>query len=97
MHGEEVALRECLLINPDIPMLETMLGQLTQPTWRESQSSGRVELIKRDENETSPDMYDSIALTFAQDSVHGLVNRHLLRQRSDEDEESSAVFSAFAA
>ena len=62
MAGEDVPLNRCLLINPEIPDLPGVLTQMAQPTWRESESTGKTELEKSDDNETSPDKYDAVVL-----------------------------------
>lgn len=74
LNGEEVDPDECLFISDKIPRLEEFLAQLSQPAWRESMT-GKTELIKRDEEEASPDLYDAAVLAFSQDSVRGLKYR----------------------
>ena len=77
MAGEEVDLGRCLFINPEIPGLSDVLAQMAQPTYRENPATGKTELLKRDENEASPDFYDGAVLAFASDSDHGLSQRRL--------------------
>ena len=72
--GESMDPRKCLFINPDIPRIEELLGEMSQPTWRENEL-GKVTLTKRDETEASPDLYDAVVLAFARDSEHGLARR----------------------
>ena len=71
LDGEEVNVDQCLFIDPSIPRLEEFMAQLSQPAWREG-ITGKVELMKRDENEKSPDLYDAAVLAFARDSESGL-------------------------
>ena len=68
----EVPLEDCLFINPEIPKLEHFMGQLAQPVFRRMPSSGKLEMDKRDGNETSPDLYDATAMAFCRDSERGL-------------------------
>lgn len=70
--GEDVPLSRCLFINPRIEDIDDLMAQLAQPSWRENETSGRTELIKRDEDEKSPDKYDGTVLAFASDSDSGL-------------------------
>lgn len=70
----------CLFINPKPPTvaskwqpsLDSFLNELNQPTWRNNPTTGKSELNKREEDEPSPDMYDSAALAFAYGSRNGL-------------------------
>ena len=73
--GEPVNPERCLFIDPKIPRLDELLAQLAQPSWRENQLTGKVELMKRDEDEASPDLYDAAVLAFARDSENGLTIR----------------------
>ena len=72
VRGEAVDPARCLFIDPDIPRLDEYLTQLSQPKWRENEVTGKTELLKRDEEEASPDLYDSTVLSFARDSENGL-------------------------
>jgi len=77
LDGDETVNPElCLFISPKIPRLDVFLSQLAQPRWRRS-ITGKIEIVKADENEPSPDMYDATALAFAFDSTSGLVSRHV--------------------
>ena len=73
--GELVNPEKCLFIDPSIPRLDEFLAQLQQPAWRENELTGKVELMKRDEDEESPDLYDAAVLSFARDSENGLTAR----------------------
>lgn len=61
----------CLFINPDIYRLDEFMAQLSQPSWEEN-PTGKVAIVKRDEEEASPDLYDAAVLAFARDSLYGL-------------------------
>ena len=65
----------CLFIDPSIPKIETLLGQLAQPTWKRS-TTGKIELEKSPEGTPSPDLYDAVALAFSYDSISGVVAQH---------------------
>ena len=67
--------QDCLFINPKIRRLEAYLGEMSQPVWRRNPTTGKVELVKRDEDNPSPDMYDATVLAFAGDSLRGLKAR----------------------
>ena len=71
LDGEDVNPLKCLFINPKIPRLTEALAELSQPTWEEDML-GKIRLIKMEEDEPSPDMYDATALAFARDSDRGL-------------------------
>lgn len=71
MHGEKVDPMLCLFINPEIPRIERLLTQLCQPKWEFSQT-GRIQTLKKDEKELSPDLFDATCLAFSQDSRYGL-------------------------
>ena len=73
--GEDVPLARCLFINPAIPNLNDVLNELSQPAWRENQTTGKTEVLKRDEDEPSPDYYDGSILAFASDSDNGVRRR----------------------
>ena len=76
MNGEEVLKERCLFIDSSIPDLNAFLAQLSQPEWRENEVTGKTELMKRDEDEPSPDMYDAAVLAFAKDTENGLKRRY---------------------
>ena len=63
--------KRALFINPYIEKIDEYASQLSQPTWLEN-SNSKIEIEKRDEEEPSPDMYDSTVLAFARDSLYGL-------------------------
>ena len=70
---EGVNLDYCLFINPDIPNLEDLLDELTQPIRKERENySSKVEVDKSPDGAPSPNKYDSVVLSFAQDSERGL-------------------------
>jgi len=81
MNGEPINPNKCLFINPDPPSndhpfgpkptLERFLGQLSQPEWDDS-VTGKVMIIKRDDDEPSPDLYDAAILAYARDSHSGI-------------------------
>ena len=71
MDGDAVDPARCLFIDNGIPRLEQYLAELAQPTWREG-VTGKTELIKRDDDEPSPDLFDATSLAFAHDSENGL-------------------------
>ena len=75
MNGEDVNPAKCLFINPYLEGLPDLMSQLAQPDWRENPTTGKTELIKRDEDEASPDLYDAAVLSFARDSQYGLQAR----------------------
>ncbi len=74
LSGERIDPARCLFIDDSIPRLDEFLAQLSQPAWRESMT-GKTELIKRDEDEASPDLYDAAVLAFSHDSIYGLKSR----------------------
>ena len=74
LSGEDIDLSRCLFINPRINDLEGYLLQLAQPQWKDGKD-GRIEIIKADKNEKSPDRYDSTVLSYGQDSEYGLTMR----------------------
>ena len=74
LNGEDVDPRKCLFIKPEL--LETrdasnLLDVLNQPTWDDG-DGGRIKIAKAQEDESSPDMYDAVALAFCEDSRRGL-------------------------
>ena len=69
--GDDIDPHKCLFISTAIPNLSRFLAQLSQPEWDDSQT-GKVMILKQDEDEPSPDLYDAAVLAFAQDSVRGL-------------------------
>ena len=71
MAGEDIDPDRCLFINPDIMNIDSYTAQLSQPAWDDSQH-GKIMIVKRDKNESSPDMYDATVLSFARDSSRGL-------------------------
>ena len=75
--NDEIDPMECLFINPDIPNLESYLGEWTDPIRRRSPMSGKWELDKRggDERAESPDTFDGLCLAFCRDSDYGLKAR----------------------
>ena len=74
VEGEKIAHDKCLFINPDIPDLEDILAQMTQPQWDED-TAGRMRIHKIPEKGLeSPDSYDSTILAFGRDSQRGLTN-----------------------
>ena len=71
LDGEEVDPDSCLFIDHRIPRLEEFMAQLSQPAWREGVTE-KTELLKREDDEPSPDLYDAAVLAFARDSQNGL-------------------------
>ena len=71
LHGEKIDPNVCLFINPKIPNLTKYLAQLSQPKWDETQT-GRIQTLKKEEGDPSPDLFDATSLAFSQDSRHGL-------------------------
>ena len=71
MRGEEIDPSRCLFIDPGIERLDRYLAQLSQPAWEEGIQS-KIKLVKRDDDEPSPDLYDATALAFSRDSERGL-------------------------
>lgn len=71
LRGEDVSLDKCLFISPDIPRLEGILAQMSQPI-RKEDIAGRIVVDKAPDDAPSPDIYDAVALAFAWDSRHGL-------------------------
>ena len=69
--GDDVDPARCLFINPEIERIEEFMAQLTQPAWTRG-TTDRIEIIKHDEKEPSPDLYDAAVLAFARDSLYGL-------------------------
>lgn len=69
--GEKIDPAACLFIDPSIHRIDEFLAQLSQPCWKEG-LTGKTELVKRDEDEESPDLYDACVLSFAKDSQYGL-------------------------
>lgn len=63
---------ECLFINPDIPCLEKLLAEMAQPKRRVNPTSGKLEIDKRGEDDSSPDLFDAACLAYAADSESGL-------------------------
>ena len=55
----------CLFIPPDLPRLEEILGEWSQPTRRLNITTGLWEVEKAAADERSPDRYDGLALAFA--------------------------------
>ena len=83
LSGEEVDINQCLFISNRIPRLDEFLAQMSQPQWRETQH-GKLEIVKHDENEPSPDKYDAAILAFSRDSENGLRTRaHTTRRMPD--------------
>ena len=70
--GVSVDPNDCLFINPRIPRITEYIRQLTQPVYRQSPTSGRLEMDKREGREKSPDKYDGTVMAFARDSENGL-------------------------
>ena len=66
MRGENVDPARGLFIKPHLG------EQLAQPDRRENEVTGKTKLLKRDEDEVSPDLYDATVLAFARDSQYGL-------------------------
>ena len=83
LKGDSINPDNCLFIPEEAACIEpkyqtsqeVFLNELAQPTWRENPTTGKTELVKRDEDEKSPDMYDAAALSFARDSDRGLKTR----------------------
>ena len=73
--GEDVDPNTCLFIDSTIPALESYLGELSQPIWRDNPTTGKVEVWKRTPDEKSPDKYDATVMAFARDSERGLRTR----------------------
>lgn len=67
----KVSPHKCLFINPDIPHIERYLSQLAQPKWDFSET-GRIRILKKEEDEPSPDLFDATSLAYARDSRNGL-------------------------
>ena len=67
----KISPHKCLFINPEIPHIERYLSQLAQPRWEFSET-GRIRILKKEEDEPSPDLFDATSLAFAQDSRNGL-------------------------
>ena len=57
------------------PNAELYQNELGQPTWRNNPTTGKTELIKREEEDPSPDMFDATMMAFAKDSENGLQAR----------------------
>ncbi len=75
LKGKPVEKDRCLFIDPECSdRLEEYLAELSQPTWQQG-TTGKVELIKRDKDEPSPDLYDGSVLAFARDSTNGLTRK----------------------
>ena len=74
-NGENVPLQYCLFIDRDIPNLEDYLLQLSQPEWKENNSS-KIVIEKQPDDAPSPDKYDATVLAFARDSQYGLTLHH---------------------
>ena len=72
MAGDDVDRYRCLFISTEIEGLPELMSQLSQPSWRENEASGKTEMRKRDENERSPDLYDAAIMAFGRDSENGL-------------------------
>lgn len=73
LEGIKIDPGKCLFINPEIPKREQYLAQLAQPKWEFSER-GRIRILKKEEDELSPDMFDATSLAFAEDSRYGLVS-----------------------
>ena len=77
MNGVDVPPEVCLFIDPaccdnsDSLTLDEYLNQLSQPVWEEA-SKGQVRVKKRDDEDPSPDMFDSTKYSFGKDSEYGL-------------------------
>ena len=64
--------RACLFINPDIPNLNQIIAELSQPEWRTNVKDQIVIDKQPETDDDSPDYYDAIALSFAHDIRNGL-------------------------
>ena len=58
LRGDAVDPNGCLFIDPGVGRLEEYLAQLSQPVWDEN-TTGKVAIMKHDEDEPSPDLYDA--------------------------------------
>lgn len=85
LKGRDVDINKCLFLSTDIPQLETMMVNMTKPTWYNHPQSGKVTLDKKDlgargvqganyEKNKSPDEFDAVALAFGGDAEHGLLS-----------------------
>ena len=59
----------CLFLPRDTP--DEVLMELSQPTWAEGPTS-RIQIKKAHDGERSPNRYDALVLSFAEDSADGL-------------------------
>ena len=73
MEGEDIDLLTCLFIPHDLPDLEGVLGELSQPTYTENPVTGKLVLDKTPDGEPSPDRADAVFLAYGRDSEYGLV------------------------
>ena len=82
LDGSPVRPEDCLFIDKSrVKHLDSFLGQLAQPEWKED-TSGRIVIDKQPKKQEgsvargdSPDLYDAAALAFAADSEYGLTVR----------------------
>ena len=65
----------CLFIPPDLPRIDDILSDWSQPVRRTNPTTGKWEVHKAADDEDSPDRYDGLVLSFAQDSATGLTAR----------------------
>ena len=65
---------DCLFINPGVERREEYLSELAQPKY-EISKAGKIEIMKLEEGEPSPDLYDATVLAFSRDSYKGLNSR----------------------
>ena len=72
MDGEDVDPLTCLFIPPDLPDIEGVLAELSQPTYMENPVTGKLQLDKTPDGEPSPDRADAVFLAYARDSTTGL-------------------------
>ena len=71
-HGDPVDPALCMWINPDIPERDLFVSECALPLWTQVQGERRVKLDKYGGGDVSPDLFDSLCLAFAMDSVSGL-------------------------
>ena len=70
--GDGVNPGDCLFINHRMPLLESVLAELSRPEWSDTGVTGKVEIDKAPDDEASPDRYDALVLAFGKDSEGGL-------------------------
>lgn len=70
LNGDKVNLDRCLFINGNITNIDKIISELSQCVYEDT--TGKIKIDKAPDGQESPNLADSVVLSFANDIKHGL-------------------------